>query len=275
MKLSVSVRVAEKFDSKRESSMDLASLGKLASEAGFAAICMRASQVGTHTPVEQVAEAGLLLGRAGLEVSMVTGDFPIPENSDEGPAALRNITPYLDLAGALGSDLLRVCMKTEEDISWAQRASDEAEERGMRLVHQCHAQSLFEQVNRSLEVVGLVGRDNFGMVYEPANLELCGEDYGAETIKKLAPHIFNVYLQNQKVKPDGSDVMKTWVRGDVTVDQVPIWEPGGIDYPMIIAALKDVGYDKYVTVHQASTPPFAPADAIGRSAEYLRSVIGL
>ncbi len=275
MKLSLSVRVAEKFHTKREASMDLESLARLAVEAGYAAICMRASQVGTHTPPEEVKEARHLLDGLGLQVSMVTGDFPIPENSFDGPTALRNIAPYLDLAEALGCDLLRICMKTDDDIAWAQRASDEARERGMRLVHQCHAQSLFEQVDRSLEVVGLVARENFGMVYEPANLEVCGEDYGAETIKRLAPNIFNVYLQNQKLGPDGKDVMKSWAGGEVRVDQVPIWDEGGIDYPLIYDSLRGIGYDGYVTVHQSSTPPFEPPEAILRSAEYLKPIFGI
>ena len=69
---------------------------------------------------------------------MLTGDFPIPENSDQGPDALRNITPYLDLAEQLGAPLLRVCLKTDEDIAWARRAADEAAERDLRLAHQCH-----------------------------------------------------------------------------------------------------------------------------------------
>ena len=59
---------------------------------------------------------------AGLPVSMVTGDFAVPNNNDQGPDCLRKITPYLDLAHAFGASLIRVCMKKKEDIPWAQRA---------------------------------------------------------------------------------------------------------------------------------------------------------
>ena len=88
----------------------------------------------------------------------VTGDFPIPQNTDDGPDALRNITPYLDLAATLGVDLLRIAMKTEEDIEFAQRAADEAGERNMKLAHQCHNSSLFEEVDVSLEIIERVGQ---------------------------------------------------------------------------------------------------------------------
>ena len=81
---------------------------------------------------------------------MVTGDFFVPRNDDLGPDGLRNITPYLDLAVSFGADLIRICMKKEEDIPRVQRASDSAAERGIRLAHQPHCASLFETVEGSL-----------------------------------------------------------------------------------------------------------------------------
>ncbi len=272
MKLSLSVRVAEKFHSKREALMPLAGLADLAVEHGYKALCMRASQLGVHTPLKEVEEERRQLDEKGLAVSMVTGDFPIPENTDEGPRALRNITPYLDLAQVLRADLLRIAMKKEEDIEWAQRAADEAAERGMKLAHQSHTRSLFERVEDSLEVVQRVGRDNFGIIYEPANLELCGEDYGPETIRLFEPHLFNVYLQNQAIKSNGKSRLNTWSGGEVRFDQIPVWQEGGIDFPPIFATLREIGYRGHVTVHQAFAGLAGPGEAAEKSARYLRSL---
>ncbi len=273
MKLSLSVRVVEKFEAKREASMGLGELANLAAVHGYHAVCMRASQLGIQTPAATVRKEGEGLRRRGLAVSMVTGDFPIPENSDEeGPQALRNITPYLDLAAALETDLLRICMKRQEDITWAQRAADEADERGMRLAHQCHTRSLFEEVEAVLDVIGRVRRDNFGLIYEPANLELCGQPYGAEVIRAFAPHLFNVYLQNHRIHSGGDTVLTTWNHGPVQFDQLPMWEAGGIDFAPIMEGLAAVGYEGYVTVHQAFAGVAGPEEAVGRSAEYLRSI---
>jgi sugar phosphate isomerase/epimerase len=270
MKLSLSVRVGEKFTNKREAVLSLEELADIAVSNGYHALCMRASQIGTHTPADVVAENARLIRAKGLAVSMVTGDFPIPENSDEGPAALRNITPYLDLASALGSDLIRVAMRKDEDIAWAQRAADTARERGIRLAHQCHNRSLFEKVDETLDVLRRIGRSNFGLTYEPANLEVCGQDYGAETIKRFAPHIVNVYLQNQRLDPAGDTVMKTWCCGDVRFDQIPLWDPRGIDFPRIMSALASIGYRGHVTVHQAGlNTPQVDAE---KSVQYLRSI---
>ena len=272
MKLALSVRVAEGFGDKRRATASLDDLARIATDNGYAALCMRASQLGTHSPADEIRRGRQILDAAGLAVSMVTGDFPIPENDDvHGPEALRDIGPYLDLAEALGSDLLRICMKSDDDIPHAQRAADQAAERGLRLAHQCHTRSLFEEVDRSLDVLAAIDRPNFGLIYEPANLDHAGQEYGAATIRRFARHIVNVYLQNHRVHPQGADSMGTWCRGPVPFDHVPMWEPG-LPFGAILAALADVGYDGYVTVHQAFASLSGPAEAAARTADYLRSI---
>lgn len=270
MKLSLSARVGEKFSNKREAALSLDELVALAKGSAYHAVCMRASQIGIHTPAAEVAAKARLLRDKGLAVSMVTGDFAIPENTDDGPAALRNITPFLDLAETLGCDLVRVALRRDEDIAWAQRAADAARERGIRLAHQCHTRSLFEKVDETLEVLRRIDRPNFGLTYEPANLEACGEDYGAATIRRFAPHIVNVYLQNQRLDPAGASVLRTWCRGEVRFEQIPLWDARGIDFPLILDTLAAIGYDGYVTVHQAglNTPQVDGAE----SARYLRGI---
>jgi len=119
-------------------------------------------------------------------------------------------------------------------------------------------------------VLARIRRTNFGLTYEPANLELCGEPYGRETIARLAPHIFNVYLQNHHIHPAGQSKILTWRLGEIPFDQIPMWEPGGIDFPGIMLALAAIGYDGMVTMHQASLG--TPRDDAERSARYLRSI---
>ena len=272
MRLSLSVRVAEQYYDKRQTSMTLEELAPIAVEAGYHALCMRASQLGLETPPDVVRRKRAELADMGLGISMATGDFPIPENSFESTAALRNITPYLDLADLLECDLIRVSLKKDEDVEWASRAADEARERGIRLAQQCHVASLFERVDDALVVLRRIGRPNFGVTYEPANLEACGEDYGPETIERLFPHMVNVYLQNQRLGPSGKDTLSTWARGEMRVDHIPISAPGGLDFPPILETLERTGYSGYVTVHQASTGSETPVETIRNSARYLKSL---
>ena len=77
MKLSLSVRVAETA-SKRDATHTFTQLTELAAELGYEAVCMRASQVGIHSPLEQITAARQQADSLNLKVSMVTGDFPVP-----------------------------------------------------------------------------------------------------------------------------------------------------------------------------------------------------
>ncbi len=273
MKLSLSVRVAEEFGSKEKSSMTIDQLIRLAKRNGYEALCMRASQAGVHSPAELVREMSAKIRAAGLAVSMVTGDFAVPRNDEHGPGGLRNITPYLDLAKEFGADLIRICMKKEEDVRWAQKASDEARERKIRLVHQAHCSSLFETVEGSLRVLGAVGRENFGIIFEPANWLISGQDYGAAAIRKLRPYIFNVYVQNHRLRPGGEATIKTWTRGDVALDHIGLWDRGGVDYADVFRGLHQIGYRGYVTVHQAFAGIMPIEAAVKRSADYLRPLM--
>jgi sugar phosphate isomerase/epimerase len=273
MQLSLSVRVAEAFSDKRKSTMSIDELIALAKKYGYQALCMRASQVGVESPPERIAAVREKIDAAGLRVSMVTGDFAIPSNNDEGPLCLRDITPHLALAEALGTDLIRVCMKKEEDIAFASQACDEARERGIRLAHQSHCASLFETVPGSLKVLEEVGRPNFGIIYEPANWMIAGEDYGPETIRLLKPYLFNVYIQNHRLTPDGTTKVETWKKGPVALDHIGVWQPGGVDVESVFEGLYEAGYQGYLTVHQAFGDVMPVDEAVRRSAEYLNPYI--
>ncbi|MYC65986.1 MAG: sugar phosphate isomerase/epimerase [Acidobacteriia bacterium] len=270
MKLSLSVRVAESFSDKRNSEMTIDELIDLAKTFGYEALCMRASQLGTHSPAEQIAEAREKIDAAGLKVSMVTGDFAVPSNNEEGPMLLRDITPYLDLADALDSNLIRVCMKKDEDIEFAQKSADEAAERGIRLAHQSHCASLFETVSGSLRVLEAVNRPNFGIIYEPANWFIAGEDYGIDAIRKMKPYLFNFYIQNHRLNPDGETAVTTWKKGPVPVDHIGVWQEGGIDVEAVFDAMHEVGYEGYITVHQAFGDIMPVTEAVRKSYEHLR-----
>lgn len=269
MTLSLSVRIAEGFQSKETASMSLGALSELAAASGYSALCMRASQVGVHSPKAAVQEAVATLRQQGLGVTMVTGDFDIVYNNDAGPNCLRQIGPYLELALALHAPMLRVALKQEDDIPWAQRAADEALERGLKLVHQCHTQSLFETVDGIERTLRCVRRPNFGLVFEPANLELCGQDYGSKTVRRLAPWIFNVYLQNQVLKSDGTVTLNTWCRGPVPFDLVPIHQSSGIDFPRVFEGLDAINYRGPVTVHQAQIQGDSVESTAKATASYL------
>lgn len=271
MKLSMSVRIAE-ASCKTMLNVPFADLVDLARQLDYQAVCIRASAGGVRTPRGELERMRVVVERAGLAVSMVTADYDVPLNNDAGPNSLRNIEPSLDVAESLGCDLIRVCLKTADDIPHARLAADAAAERGIRLAHQCHTTTLFEQADRSVDVLEQIGRPNFGLIYEPANLMLCGEPYGAETLEKFRPYLMNVYVQNCALDPHGPVELETWCQGPRRFRHIPIWESGGVVFEDVAAGLEQIGYDGYVTVHQAYAELMGPREAAVESARYLRGL---
>jgi len=271
--LSLSVRIAEGFFSKEVPTMPLDAICQMAASAGYSAICLRASQVGIQTPLDVRMQAVETLRQHGLSVSMVTGDFPIVYNNDQGPLCLQNIEPYLDLAGAFQSPLIRVALKRQEQIDWAREAAKKAADRGICLVHQCHTRSLFETLDSTVRTLEQIDHPNFGLIFEAANLELCGEPYGIDALRRCKPWLRNVYLQNHKLHDRGDMQLETWVRGKVRFQMLPIHEPGGIDFAQVSAGLRDVSYAGPVTVHQAATAGTTAQEMTSQTAAYLRKVL--
>lgn len=222
----------------------------MARDAGFQGLSMRASVVCVDSPPARVAAVRSLLDGLGLPVSMVTGDLPLAINNAGATGALRNITPYLDLAAGLGCGLLRVMMHGEGDIALARRAADQAAERQMSLSHQMHWGSLFETLDGAIDMLQRIDRPNFGVTYEPANMLACGSLYGDDAIARLAPWLRNVYFQNIRLDPQSPMTFNTRCRGAVGVRFTSLADPVGIDPLPIIGALKRIGYDGWFTVHQ-------------------------
>ena len=145
------------------------------------------------------------------------------------------------------------------------------------LFRSCHTASLFETVEGIESTLRKIDRPNFGLIYEPANLELCGQDYGLETVRRLAPWIFNVYLQNQEIHPEGKVTLETWARGPVRFDILPLNAGKGIDFKRVMEALSAIGYKGFITAHQAgpeSGDPVEMGKEIFKIADFLRGLLG-
>lgn len=273
MPLSLSVRVAEAFDSKEKINLPFGEILGMAVKYGYQAVCMRASAAGIVTPKEVIAEMRQQVDKAGVRVSMVTGDIAVPANSEFGPDGLRYIKPYLDLADGFGAKLIRVCMKRQEDIYWAQRAADEARERGIRLAHQSHTASLFEGSENAAKTLAAINRENFGLIYEPANWFIIGDPNYAK-VERFQQKLFNVYVQNHIVNHRGVSPITTFSKGEIRVDHIGIWEPGGVYYEGVLTTLGKIGYNGFVTVHQAFAGIMPVEEAVRRSAEFLKKYLG-
>lgn len=250
MKLSLSVRVAEPPRQKDATAIPVEQLAPRAQRMGFDGLSMRASVVSVDSPPARVRAVRQLLDDLGLDVSMVCGDIPLAANDAAATTAIRNITPYLDLTEALGARLVRIMMQHADDVALAQRAADEAAERGLLLTHLTHWGTLFETVEDALDTIARIDRPNVGVTFEPANLLACGGAYGPEAIRRLAPHLFNVCFSNARLDPESALSFDSRHRGAVRLRYVPVDDRSGIDARPLIETLSDIGYDGWFTIHQ-------------------------
>ena len=102
-----------------------------------------------------------------------------------------------------------------------------------------------------LDLLSAIDRPNFGLIYEPANLMLCSQDYGVEALMRLQPFLMNVYVQNHVLDADGPVALDTYCRGEVRFHHLPLWEKGGVDFEEVFAGLRTLGYEGKFTIHQA------------------------
>ena len=274
MKLSLSVRIAESHDRKDTAAVPIEELAPLAREASFAGLSMRASVVSVDSPAERVREVRRLLDDLGLAVSMVTGDVALAANTPDAASVLHEPEPYLRLAEQLCCDLVRVMLRSEDEVRLVRRVCDLARERGIRLAHQTHFGTLFETVEGTLEVVRQVDRPNFGLTFEPSNHMMCGDAYGRAAVERLAPHLFNVYFQNMRLVPGGSVVWNTHSRGPIAAEYVPLTDPRGISLADLVTALKDVGYNGWLTVHQPLLEGQSVPDAVREGHRAVAPLVG-
>ncbi|MFN8637739.1 MAG: sugar phosphate isomerase/epimerase [Chloroflexota bacterium] len=273
MKLALSVRIAELESQKDRAFLPIEQLAPMAHELGFAGLSMRASVVSVDSPPERVAEVRRVLDEHQLQTSMVTGDVALAANRGDVARILREPMPYVELAQALGCDLLRVMFRSDDEIELLKAACDVVAEHGIKLAHQTHWNTPLETVDQALDVVRRVDRPNFGVTFEPANLLICGSEYGRRAIERLAPYLFNAYFQNMQIVPGGPVVWRPMGRGPVEAEYAPIGDHSAIDVSEMVSALRDCGYDGWFSVHQPLQPGQSVPDAIREAHDALHDLV--
>ncbi len=221
---------------------------KLAKDCGYRGVHMRASLAGIQSPLEEIFEKAKILKTAGLKVASMSPDYATPINGPNAADCLRNIGPYLTFAEIFGCDLIRVGMKSEADIPYAQRAADEAAERKLRLVHHNEANTMFATVPLSVTTLRAIDRLNFGIIHDEAQLLANTKGYSDAQvipgIKALAPWIWDVFCKNNRAWPG---------EGTGSPPEIPIDAKGGVNYDNVFDGLHAIGYKGWVSVHEKRT----------------------
>lgn len=109
-----------------------------------------------------------------------------------------------------------------------------------------------------------VGMDNLAVNFDPANLILNGRGFcPAASLKFLAPFIRGVHAKDA-LMPVATDIKKI---------EVPVGE-GDADFPSLIAILKEIGYDGFVTIENERHSDPDRDKKIQETKKYLEELIG-
>ena len=237
MKLSLSGRMFEVDYQYCELSM--ADFVASARDIGYQGVELRKTQVSLDTPAQDVTRIARIIEKAGLEVTCVTTRGVSLKDQEN----LERFKKYVRLAEALGCKLI----KTGGDVPWVQRAADYAAEHGITTAGNTHIKTPFETVSSALERLRAIGRKNYRLIYDPANLFMAQEEHGADTVEKLADSICYVTVQCPQRVPLKQEEGLFEYKGFAYKQGLP-GEEGTPDFASAFRGLHRIGYDGWVSV---------------------------
>lgn len=213
---------------------------RFARACGYDAVELRATQVPSKIPPTKVDQFRRTADELGLTVSCCT---PAGVTPDEG--GLRGLEESVGSAQTLGCEMLKTWVK---DVNWIRRACDLLRPRGLTLTAQIHTGGPFETVDGCLDTLSQIGRENFGLQYDPANLFEVQQDYGEEAVKHLGLRIHQLSVQSERLaRHEEAD---TWEYMGRHYRRCPLSDPDGLDYASVFRGLRAIGFDGYVTLNE-------------------------
>jgi len=119
------------------------------------------------------------------------------------------------------------------------------------------------------------GLNGIGVNLDPANLAMCVGDKAAEAVRTLAPYIVHTHAKDgRRLKPLERGAKQTpaqYVFNPI-YREAPLGR-GDIDWDSYIQALKDIGYDGYLTIERETL--FNKSAAIQQAIDFLREKLNI
>lgn len=265
--------------------MKLADCIRLAKDAGFEGIELELTESGVislESTDKDVRAVKALLDDAGLELcGLATGLYWKYSMTSEDPA-IRNMAldvckKQLEMAAALGVDTILVIpgavgvdfIPNCEVVDY-ERAYNRALESIVALAANAQAAGVSIGIENvwnkfllsPLEMRGFidtVGSDFVGSYLDIGNIVLTG--YPEQWIRILGKRIKKVHFKDYRKEAGGLSGFVDLLAGDV-------------DYPAVMAALKEVGYDNYVTAEMIPPYKHHPSAIIYNTSRSMDSILG-
>lgn len=247
-------------------SITVEDLIKLAKEIGYDGITLRRGQLDEATPEEEVGRIRDLLKKYDASCAFVTG-VPV---SDE--ASFKSLCAVIDRAASVGASVVQPTVRAVAEIPHMQRAADYAAAQGIALAPQLHNHTVHENAEQAAELVDAVNRKNFGIAFEGSHLILQQRKVrDGAAVRLLGRRILSVCVQDYRLAPGEPDAGN--YDGTPYKPCLPD-DPRGVSLPGVFAALKEVGYDGFVTVMAGGYPGMDHRAHFERYYEVLKPLSG-
>ena len=234
MKFSLSGRIIEVAYKYCKMSID--EFIKMAGEIGYDAVELRRTQISEKSTPEELQQIKEASQKYNVGISR------IPACSVKDDASMKELEKYADMAVELNCPYLAIGFETTQ---WAQKAADYLKERDLSIAIQVHTDGPFESPELALKTLKEIDRDNFGLMYDPANYFVRRIDY-VKAVEQLKDYIFIVSVQClAEASPDDPNAEEE--RGFYYKRHL-LGQPGGMDFQAVFDAVKKIGFDGYVTV---------------------------
>ncbi len=201
----------------------------------------------------------------GLAVPMLSSYYNFTKSLQHAVESMRRARGVLEEARWLGADNIRIFTGNHrgEDATieqWARCVSclrdlaDVAAAYGIGLAAELHDWNLMNTTDNALRLVELVGKDNFGLIFQPSDV-FPGHE---ESLERLAPHIRHVHATNKTGPAEEGGK----ARGCALAE-------GRMDWPRMLRRLGELGFTGYVAIEWMGPDPAAMGE---REAAWLRGL---
>jgi len=256
MKLCLSPRMFIVPGTRDRFELEIEPFIQFAKSAGYDGVAFRPGQLDEGTTGDEVDLIRELLEQHRMECSFAMGG----KASDQ--AGYQALCKLIDGAVKIGCLHVQPTVSEEGEISWIQKACDHAAERGVRLCPQLHNNTLHDTVVNCRSLFEKVDRENFGLNFEASHLILQeAELQGSEAVRALGEKIFTVCVQNYR-REEGKSVAV--LPGD----------SDGVDFEDVFEAVRNIGFDGYVTHMSGSYPDLDNETVCKAYVKALRPLIG-
>lgn len=227
---------------------------RLFKEIGYDGIEVRVAdngQINSETLTdEEAARIYAAACKEGMEFSSLVSYYQDFVGEETRDSVIGNLKRVIDIAAILHCPIVRLYGGTEAHVHpefwfndvWSRTVSgirevaEYAQKANVRLAIETHIGSLTMSIRDTLRLIEDVNMPNVGILFDYAWIELAGEEFGKEAVRKAADHIFHVHVKDWKLESRRPLKKTSCLMGEGTV----AWDE-------VLRELKEIGYHGYVS----------------------------